>query len=129
MVLSGVKIEVLDNTLDEKSKNTYQKYCLIFTQNKTFFILYALTWDLCETWYQNLKRCCVLNYFAKSFTNLKIIGKGSFARVLLSKRNNDQKEFAVKTFDKKVVATKSKVIYFFFCLKIYSSYILARFNQ
>ena len=109
MPLNGVKIEILDNTNDDKLKSTYQKYCLIFTHNKSFFILYALSWDLCESWYHNLKKCCVLNYFAKNFTNLKMIGKGSFAKVLLSKRNSDQKEFAVKTFDKKLVASKSKV--------------------
>jgi len=113
MPLNGVKIEILDNTNDDKLKSTYQKYCLIFTHNKSFFILYALSWDLCEAWYHHLKKCCVLNYFAKNFTNLKMIGKGSFAKVLLSKRNSDQKEFAVKTFDKKQVASKSKVFFFF----------------
>ena len=69
---------------------------------------------LTEHMYQNLRKCCVLNSFAKHFTNLKIIGKGSFAKVLLSKRNQDQKEFAVKTFDKKQVAAKSKVNFFEF---------------
>lgn len=109
MPLRGVKIEILDNSSDEKLKNTYQKFCLIFTHNKSFFILYATTWELCDLWYNTLKQCCILSYFAKSFTNSKIIGKGSFAKVLLSKRNTDGMEFAVKTFDKKLCASKSKV--------------------
>lgn len=113
MPLNGIKIESLDNSNDAKLKNTYQKYCLIFTHNKCFFILYAMSWESCETWYNHLKQCCVLSYFSKNFSILKIIGKGSFAKVLLSRRNHDQKEYAVKTFDKKVVAAKSKVFYLF----------------
>lgn len=56
-------------------------------------------------WSEHLKICCVLSYFSKFYTNLKIIGKGTFAKVILSKRNLDGREFAVKTFDKRSLAT------------------------
>ena len=46
------------------------------------------------------RRCFVMTYFAKEYSNQKIIGKGTFARVLQCQRNSDGKEFAVKTFDK-----------------------------
>lgn len=39
---------------------------------------------------------------------MKVIGKGTFAKVILSKRKSDNKEFAVKTFEKKnILSSKS----------------------
>lgn len=41
--------------------------------------------------------------FGKSYQNQKAIGKGTFAKVILSTRIADKKEFAIKTFDKKTI--------------------------
>lgn len=105
MFLKGVKVEFLDYSIDEKIKNSHEKFCLIFTHDKVYYILYATDQPIFNDWTENLKSCCVLSYFSRFYTNLKIIGKGTFAKVILSKRNSDNREFAVKTFDKRSVAT------------------------
>ena len=117
MFLKGVKVEFLDYSVDEKIKNSHEKFCLIFTHDKVYYILYANDANIFNEWSEHLKICCVLSYFSKYYTNLKIIGKGTFAKVILSKRNVDGKEFAVKTFDKRSLATsknsnRSRVILF-----------------
>ena len=119
MFLKGVKVEFLDYSVDEKIKNSHEKFCLIFTHDKVYYILYANDANIFNEWSEHLKICCVLSYFSKYYTNLKIIGKGTFAKVILSKRNVDGKEFAVKTFDKRSLATsknsnRSRVSYFDF---------------
>ena len=46
--------------------------------------------------------------FSRDYSSERIIGKGSFAKVILCKRNSDFKEFAVKVFDKgKIRAAKN----------------------
>lgn len=103
MPLLGLKLELLDNSLDSKLRDTYQRFCLIFTHNKSFSILYPECFSDSEKWFQHLKKSCVLSYFSKHFTNISLIGFGSFAKVALSKRSSDGMKFAVKTFDKKKV--------------------------
>lgn len=105
MFLKGVKVEFLDYSVDDKIKNSHEKYCLIFTHDKMYYILYASEQSIFMEWCDHLKISCVLSYFSKFYTNLKIIGKGTFAKVILSKRNQDGREFAVKTFDKRSLAT------------------------
>lgn len=105
MFLKGVKVEFLDYSVDDKIKNSHEKYCLIFTHDKVYYILYANEQQIFNEWSESLKSCCILSYFSKYYTNLKIIGKGTFAKVILSKRNSDNREFAVKTFDKRSLAT------------------------
>lgn len=41
--------------------------------------------------------------FRDLFKTKKVIGKGNFAKVYLVERNSDQKEFAVKVFNKKEI--------------------------
>lgn len=105
MFLKGVKVEFLDYSVDDKIKNSHEKYCLIFTHDKVYYILYANEQQIFNEWSESLKSSCILSYFSKYYTNLKIIGKGTFAKVILSKRNSDNREFAVKTFDKRSLAT------------------------
>ena len=44
-----------------------------------------------------------MSFYGEYYTNKKIIGKGSFAKVMLCVRNEDKKEFAVKVYDKKKI--------------------------
>ena len=100
MFFKGVKFEKLNNSEDENINGTFQCYCLIFCQNKTYSILYTPTKDDFENWVNNISGVAVLSGFNKCFKNVKVIGKGTFAKVLMSQRLEDGKNFAVKTFDK-----------------------------
>lgn len=107
-----MKLEVFDSTTDEESKdeepNELEKQCFFISRNKKYDILFAATKETYDKWYDEFKRTCILTYFGKYFTNLKVIGKGTFAKVILSKRLVDTKEFAIKTFDKKnILSSKS----------------------
>jgi serine/threonine protein kinase len=65
--------------------------------------MYAYSPEDYRKWEINLKKSCVLMNFNRQFTNAKIIGKGTFAKVLLSKRISDNQQYAVKTYDKKKI--------------------------
>lgn len=51
-------------------------------------------------WFNKLKQYCILTKFRCYFRSKKVIGKGNFAKVFLVERFADQKEFAVKVFNK-----------------------------
>jgi len=107
-----VKLEVFDGSTDEENKeeepNELEKQCFFLSRNKKYDILFASSKDIYDKWLEEFKRTCILTYFGKYFTNLKVIGKGTFAKVILSKRIIDSKEFAIKTFDKKsILSSKS----------------------
>ncbi|CAD8076132.1 unnamed protein product [Paramecium sonneborni] len=62
-------------------------------ENITFF-------GLVENCYSNLRKWCIQLNFQKEYCMIKLIGKGSFAKVYKIQRLSDKKEFAVKLFDK-----------------------------
>ena len=111
MNLKGVKLEVFDSSEEESKEeepNELEKQCFFISRNKKYDILFASSKELYDKWLDEFKRTLILTYFGKYFTNLKVIGKGTFAKVILSKRIIDSKEFAIKTFDKKnILASKS----------------------
>ena len=112
MNLKGVKLEVFDGSNEEEVKeeepNELEKQCFFLSRNKKYDILFATSKEVYDKWFDEFKKTCILTYFGKYFTNLKVIGKGTFAKVILSKRIIDTKEFAIKTFDKKnILASKS----------------------
>lgn len=116
LLLQGVKMEVFDQNFEdaEEEKNnvkdgtSLERQCFFLSRNKKYDILFSQDRDDYLKWLEELKKQCILTYFAKYYTNLKLIGKGTFAKVILSKRNSDNKEFAIKTFDKKnILSSKS----------------------
>ena len=54
-------------------------------------------------WFEVLKQYCILTKFRTYFISKKVLGKGNFAKVYLVERREDNKEFAVKVFVKKVI--------------------------
>ena len=75
----------------------------LITKNKQFDILVPDTHKNFNLWLEFFKTRCILSFFGEEYQNTKIIGKGSFAKVMLSIRHSDQKEFAVKIYDKKKI--------------------------
>ncbi|RYE12488.1 MAG: DUF2748 domain-containing protein [Rickettsiales bacterium] len=60
-----------------------QIFGLRIMHNNSCCELFARSRDVQEKWIECLSRFCVLNSYASSFVNIKVIGKGSFARVKL----------------------------------------------
>lgn len=56
-----------------------------------------------KCWFECLKRFCLMSQFGLFYENIKVLGQGNFAKVFLVKRKSDQREFAVKVFDKKAI--------------------------
>lgn len=55
---------------------------LRFTKLKKYEELFCTDSNLAEIWFQELKEVCVLNRFRDHYRSLKVLGKGSFAKVL-----------------------------------------------
>lgn len=96
-------MEIIDNSKDEKLKNTFQKFSIILSHNLKYQIFYCSTKDSFEEWKKGFEKACVNVNYSKAYQSIKVLGKGSKAKVVFSKRLADKKEFAVKTFDKEVV--------------------------
>ena len=120
MIIQGLKLEVFDQSFEDeeeksdkkpdpaKESENLERQCFFLSRNKKYDILFAQAKDEYQRWLDELKKLCILTYFGKYYNNLKVIGKGTFAKVILSKRIIDGKDFAVKTFDKKsIMSSKS----------------------
>lgn len=56
-----------------------------------------------QEWFEELKRYCVMSKFREIYQIKNMIGKGNFAKVYVTTRIKDQKDFAAKIFDKKLI--------------------------
>ena len=55
-----------------------------------------------KKWFEHLKKFCVLINFRHYFDDVKVLGTGNFAKVYLVNKKSNNKQFAVKVFDKKL---------------------------
>jgi calcium-dependent protein kinase len=121
MMLRGVKLEIFENfveLLNLNSKDDYEifeKKMFSFSRNQKSYTIYAGTHEIYMNWLQELKKCCIITNFNKYYKNIRIIGKGTFAKVMHSVRETDKKDFAIKTFEKDVMlnsqtSNRSRVI-------------------
>ncbi len=103
MTLKCVRLElrpILDEDKNE-IKDDKEKFFLIFMSKKKRFTLYALNEEEYKTWIQNLKKVCILTNYSDTYINIKMIGKGSFAKVKKKKRRSKIKQktkFEIKKF-------------------------------
>lgn len=121
MMLRGVKMEIFDNFLELLNMNpkddyeTFEKKMFCFSRNSKYYTIYAGTQEIYQGWLAELKKCCIITNFNKYYKNVRIIGKGTFAKVMHSIRDLDKKDFAIKTFEKEVMmnsqtSNRSRVI-------------------
>ena len=94
MLLRGVKVDFIENIneMDELTNSEEQgmeNYCFFFSSNKRFYILFANNKTIFSHWKEKLSTCCTLSYFSKNYQNSKIIGKGTFAKVIVAKKLSD----------------------------------------
>lgn len=77
-----------------KNGNTYE-----FTTNNE---------SLAKKWITELKAICVLSPFHEEYKAIKMIGRGSFAKVYLVESKTTGKSYAVKAFTKESIILSNK---------------------
>lgn len=80
-----------------------------------------------KRWIDELKIICVLTTFHEEYKAIKMIGRGSFAKVYLVESKTNGKSFAVKAFTKEsiIISNKSnaKVLYYIILLFSYTKFV------
>lgn len=74
------------------------KYCEVFVKNEADFL----------KWQEQLSKVFIQTDFHQKFEAIKMIGKGSFARVYLIENMITKKQYAVKAFSKDNLLSQSK---------------------
>lgn len=74
-----------------------------FIKNKNYEEVYHQDLEVIMDWFSLLKKYCVMSKFRELYKIQNMIGKGNFAKVYVTTRIEDQKQFAVKIFDKKLI--------------------------
>ena len=60
-----------------------------------------------KEWIKHLEKVCILERIEDDYTFDEIIGQGSFAKVYLSSRKDDNKKFAIKAIRKSLLLSQS----------------------
>jgi hypothetical protein len=93
---------------DQQSDDPNSKLLLRFVRNSKYSDLYARNTEELEAWTGHLSQVMVRVDFHLRFKVKTQIGEGSFAKVYLAHRNQDNKEFAVKAFAKARLQQQNK---------------------
>lgn len=74
-----MRLEIISNSDNEKE----DKFGIRLIHNRKFIELYARSQDIQEKWVGKLKQFCTLATYSQQYVNIKLIGEGSFAKVIL----------------------------------------------
>ena len=74
-----MRLEVINSTENEKD----DKFGIKFVHNRQSMELYARSKEVQEKWLGRLRQFCILSTYADQYANVKLIGEGSFAKVVL----------------------------------------------
>jgi serine/threonine protein kinase len=83
-------------------------HCFRFVRNMKFVDLFCDNDVHFNEWKENLARVFIQCDFHTKFNTIKMIGKGSFARVYLIENKKTKKMFAVKAFSKEYLLSQPK---------------------
>lgn len=83
-------------------------YQIMFIRNMRFVKLFTIDRDHFFRWKENLCKVFLQCDFHAKFHTIKMIGKGSFARVYLVQNKENQKKYAVKAFSKEYLMSQGK---------------------
>ena len=78
------------------------------TKNGNTFEFTSKEDGIIKTWIEHLRGICVLVTFHEEYKAIKMIGKGSFAKVYLVESKITGKSFAVKAFTKESIIVSNK---------------------
>ncbi|CAD8067099.1 unnamed protein product [Paramecium primaurelia] len=102
LFLTNVYLDLNPQNIMEKDKHSI---VLLSGSKKYNFI--AKSQEQKQKWIEHLKKTCILNNYRDIFLNLKVIGKGTYAKVILAQRKLNQSKYAVKTFQKSALLDKN----------------------
>ena len=94
----------MDTSIKRSSKTLY---CLKFEKNSGKNKLFTFDQNTFQNFYTSLRSKCILDSFQKEYKLIKMIGKGSFAKVYLAQNLITKDFFAVKAFYKEQVISQS----------------------
>ncbi|CAD8135671.1 unnamed protein product [Paramecium pentaurelia] len=94
--------------LDLKLLVEYEKdkYPIILINGNRKLILNARSQESQIKWIEQFKKTCIMNNYKDIYTNIKVLGKGTFAKVFLGHKIINKSKFAVKTFQKSALIDK-----------------------
>ncbi|CAD8160126.1 unnamed protein product [Paramecium pentaurelia] len=101
---SNQKYYNITNALLELVNHTQLGTGISITKNGANFTFYGIV----DHWYSYMKKWCIQPNFQKEYCMIKLVGKGSFAKVYKIQSLSDKKEFAVKLFDKTTFKTQDR---------------------
>jgi serine/threonine protein kinase len=98
----------VDHILPSGNSSGDTGYCFRFIRNMRFCDLYAEDETTFREWKVQLARVFIQCDFHLKFNTIKMIGKGSFARVYLVEDKETKDKFAVKAFSKEYLLSQAK---------------------
>lgn len=96
----------VENIVDENEKA--KRFCLRFIRNMKYCDFWAVDEKGFREWKIQLARVFIQSDFHLKFNAIKMIGKGSFARVYLVEDKETKTRYAVKAFSKEYMVSQSK---------------------
>jgi len=105
MKLQWVRNEYLT---DGHPSNKSYKYGIRFIKNMKYSDLWLKEESDFKKWKEALSQVCLQSDFHSKFSAIKMIGKGSFARVYLVEDKEKKNRFAVKAFSKDYLLSQNK---------------------
>lgn len=98
----------VDYIKSKSNDNKLTHYCIRFVRNMVYTDLWTDDLDHFNNWYKHLSKVFLQCDFHSKFTTIKMIGKGSFARVYLVENKETKERFAVKAFSKEYLLSQPK---------------------
>ncbi len=85
-----------------------RRYCVRFIKNMKYCDFWVEKEEDFREWRKQLSKVFIQSDFHEKFNAIKMIGKGSFARVYLVEDKETKQRFAVKAFSKEYLLSQSK---------------------
>lgn len=105
MKTEWVRVDFIKSkTVDEKAIH----FCIRFVRNMVYTDLWTDDEEHFNNWYQQLSKVFIQCDFHTKFNTIKMIGKGSFARVYLVENKENRQRYAVKAFSKEYLLSQPK---------------------
>jgi serine/threonine protein kinase len=98
----------VDYLLPGQGETSQGSFCFRFIRNMRFFDLFAEDETSFREWRTQLARVFIQCDFHSKFNTIKLMGKGSFARVYLVEDKETKAKYAVKAFSKEYVLSQAK---------------------